>query len=138
MILVDTSILIGYFRGISGSKYDLFDRMLETGDLFGICPFVYQEILQGAKDEREFFALKEFLLSSPMFDLRDGLLSYEKAAMLNRRCRKSGVTVRSTIDLLIAETAIENNLELFCNDADYVNMSKVIKELILYDEAHTV
>lgn len=138
MILVDTSILIGYFRGMSGNKYDLFDRMLETNEPFGICPFVYQEVLQGAKDDSEFSSLKEFLLSVPIFNLRGGLLSYEGAAMLDRRCRRCGVTVRSTIDLLIAETAIENVLPLFCHDKDYVNMAKVIKELVLYDEANVV
>ena len=44
---------------------------------------------------------------------------------------KKGITIRSTIDLLIAETAIENNIALLHDDEDYVNMSKVITELKL-------
>ena len=40
---------------------------------------------------------------------------------------------RSTINLLIAETAIENNLYLLHNDSDFINMAKVMKELKLYE-----
>jgi predicted nucleic acid-binding protein len=47
-------------------------------------------------------------------------------------CRKKGITVRSAIDLLIAETAIENDLYLFHNDNDYTNISKVYNILKMY------
>lgn len=133
MILVDTSILVGYFRGFSGEKYDLFDKILSDGVDFGICPFVYQEILQGAKNEKEFLVLKEFLDNIPMFDLRNGIFSYAKVALLSFRCRRVGITVRSTIDGLIAKIAIENNLEFFHNDSDYDEMAKVINEIKLYN-----
>lgn len=132
MILVDTSILIGYFRGIEGEKYDFFDNMLRYETLFGVCPYIYQELLQGAKTNVEFITLKKFLSLLPVYDLQDGLHSFEKAALLNFRCRRKGVTIRSTIDLLIAQTAIENNLELFCNDKDFENMATVITELHLF------
>jgi len=47
-------------------------------------------------------------------------------------CREKGVTVRSTVDLLIAEIAIENDLYLFHNDNDYTNIAKVYKNLKIY------
>ena len=47
------------------------------------------------------------------------------------RCRRGGVTIRSTVDLLIAETAIENNIPLLHDDADFVNMARIITELKL-------
>ena len=40
-------------------------------------------------------------------------------------CRKAGITPRSSIDMIIAQTAIENNLTLFHNDNDYVNIAKI-------------
>jgi predicted nucleic acid-binding protein len=83
MILLDTSVLVGYFRGFSG---ELYDRLAEF---------------------------------------------FEKAAENYHRCRKKGVTVRSTIDMLIAQTAIENDLYLMHNDNDFRNMATVIKELKL-------
>jgi len=52
--------------------------------------------------------------------------------MLNFVCRKSGITVRSTIDLLIAQIAIENNLFLLHSDKDFDFIASVIKELKIY------
>ncbi len=54
--------------------------------------------------------------------------------MINILCKQKGITIRSTIDLLIAETAIENNLYLLHNDNDFKYMSKIIKELKIYQK----
>ncbi|MDR2802078.1 MAG: PIN domain nuclease [Prevotellaceae bacterium] len=132
MILVDTSILIGYFKGIKGSSYDKFDTIIDTHIPFGINNHIYQEILQGAKTEKEFEQLKEYLNTLVFYEFHDGKKSSEAAALLYIKCRKNGVTVRSTIDLIIVQTAIEHDLYLLHNDNDYINIAKVIKELKLY------
>ncbi|WP_433001964.1 type II toxin-antitoxin system VapC family toxin [Treponema socranskii] len=93
--------------------------------------FIYQEILQGSKDEKEFSTLKSYLKYILLYSLKLDVQSFENAAQLNFRCRRKGITIRSTIDLLIAETAIENNIALLHDAEDYVNMSKVITELKL-------
>ena len=67
-----------------------------------------------------------------MYDLRYGKKSYENAAYLYFKCRKAGITPRSSIDLIIAQTAIDNNLLLFHNDKDFVQISKVIPKLKLF------
>ena len=120
MILIDTSVLIGYFKGLKGKPYDMLDSLIDQNVSIGICNQVYQEILQGAKDEKEFGLLKEYLETMDFYDLRYGKKSYENAARLYFRCRKAGITPRSTIDIIIAQTAIENNLLLFHNDRDFV------------------
>jgi predicted nucleic acid-binding protein len=89
--------------------------------------------LQGAKSDKEFAQLKEYLDTLKFYNLYNGKKSFENAASIYVRCRKSGVTIRSTIDLLIAQTAIENDLSLLHNDNDYANMAKVILELKLYN-----
>ncbi|MDR0865617.1 MAG: PIN domain nuclease [Candidatus Symbiothrix sp.] len=132
MILVDTSILIGYFKGLSGLPYDKLDEIIDNQIPFGINNHIYQEVLQGAKTEKEFNQLKEYLDVLPFYDLHNGRKSYENAALMYVKCRKLGVTVRSTVDLIIAQTAIEHNLYLLHNDNDYTNIAKVIKELKLY------
>jgi predicted nucleic acid-binding protein len=58
--------------------------------------------------------------------------SYENAAQLHIKRREQGITIRSTIDLIIAEIALENNLYILHNDHDYTNMAKVIMELKMY------
>ena len=60
------------------------------------------------------------------------ILNSERAAQVNMACRRSGITIRSTIYLLIVETAIENDLFLLHNDSDFTNMAKAIKELKIF------
>jgi predicted nucleic acid-binding protein len=66
------------------------------------------------------------------YDIKYGRQSYENAAVMYKKCIKSGITIRSTIDLIIAETAIENHLLLLHNDNDFKNIAKIIKDLKLY------
>jgi predicted nucleic acid-binding protein len=132
MILIDTSVLIGYFKGSKGTPYDKMNYLVDNEIPFGICHYVYQELLQGSQNEKEFNLLKNYLDSIPFYDLRYGKESFENAALMYMNCRKKGITVRSTIDLLIAETAIENDLYLFHNDNDYTNIAKIYKNLKIY------
>ena len=131
MILIDTSILIGYLKGLKDEPYDRLDVLIDQNIPIGICNQVYQEVLQGAKNEKEFGILKEYLSAMDFYDLRDGRKSYENAARLYFKCRKAGITPRSTMDLIIAQTAIENNLLLFHNDNDFVQISRITPDLKL-------
>jgi predicted nucleic acid-binding protein len=64
--------------------------------------------------------------------LLHGKESYERASAISVQCRKKGITVRSTIDVLIVETVLENNIVLLHNDNDFINIGKVVKELKFY------
>jgi hypothetical protein len=57
--------------------------------------FIYQEILQGSKDEKEFSTLKSYLKYIPLYSLKLGVQSFENAAQLNFRCRRKGITIRA-------------------------------------------
>jgi len=116
-----------------GKPYEILDEIIDKDIVFGICNHIYQEILQGVKTEKEYFQLKEYLDVLPFYDLHNGRKSYENAALLYIRCRKAGITIRSTIDLIIAQTAIENQLLLLHNDNDFINLSRIIPELKLYN-----
>ena len=128
MVLVDTSVLINFFRGKETVGTAYFEKLLETQKHFCINEFIYQELLQGSKDEKEFAVLKSYLMDVPLYSLKRGIQSFENAALLNFRCRRKGVTIRSTVDLLIAETAIENNIPLLHDDDDFANMARIITE----------
>ena len=131
MILVDTSVLINFFRGRKTVGTTYFEKLIEEEKHFCINEFIYQEILQGAKDEKEFAILNSYLIDVPLYSLKLGIQSFENAALLNFRCRRKGFTIRSTVDLLIAETAIENNIPLLHDDDDFVKIAKIITELKL-------
>ena len=133
MILVDTSVLIAYLKNQNIRSVEQFEYILDKKLPYGINTFIYQEVLQGAKTNKEYNLLKAYFETIPLYYLKYGKKSYEQAALINIRCRKKGITIRSTIDLLIAETTIENDLYLLHDDNDFMNMAKVIKELKLYE-----
>jgi pilT protein domain protein len=132
MILVDTSVLMSFLKDQKNQTTALFDYILDKKIPYGITTFIYQEILQGAKTDKEYRLLKAYFETIPLYYLKYGKESYEQAALLNIRCKQKGIIIRSTIKLLIAETAIENNLYLLHNDNDFINIAAVIKELKLY------
>jgi predicted nucleic acid-binding protein len=127
MILVDTFVLIGYLKGSKGSHYDKMNFPIDNEIPYGICHYIYQELLQGSANEREYELLTDYLNTLPFYSLRHEKESFENAALMYINCRKKGIMVRSTTDLLIAEIAVENNLYLFHNDNDFTNISKVNK-----------
>ena len=96
MILVDTSVLIDYLKGTENRTSEKFQDILDLSIPFGINSLIFQELLQGARNEEEFNKLKEYLETLDFYELTEGCNSYEKAAYMNFLCRRSGVTVRST------------------------------------------
>ena len=105
----------------------ILDRRLP----FGITGVIYQEVLQGSASEKDFNQLKEYLSTQRFFHPQDEIITYELAAKLFYRCRRKGITIRSTIDCFIAQIAIEHDLVLLHNDQDYDRIRSVVPELLL-------
>ena len=131
MVLVDTSVLIGYLKGQEDPKTLLFEEILEKNVPYGISILTYQEVLQGAKDEREFEVLKDYLSTQRLYYISQDRETYEQSAGIFFKLRRKGITPRSTIDVLILTTAIEHNLALLHNDRDFDHMAEHISELRL-------
>lgn len=131
MVLVDTSVLIGFLKGQVDKKTELFKDVLSRGLPFGISSYTYQEVLQGARNETEFSTLKEYFSTQQIYYLEPQASTFEKAARIYFELRCNGVTARSTIDILIALTAIENKLALLHSDNDFDLMSNHITELLV-------
>jgi len=132
MILVDTSVLIGYFKGSKNASCDKINYIIDNKIPYGICNYVYQELLQGSANKQEYELLKDYLSTLPFYDLQNGKESFENTALMYMNCRKKGITVKSTIDLIITEIAIENDLYLLHNDNDFTNIAKIYKNLKIY------
>ena len=125
MILVDTSVLIDYFRGAERPHCHAFQWILDGSLPFGINAHIYQELLQGTRLDQEYEKLKTYLDSQVFYQFQNPLESHAQAAQIYRRCRKSGYSGVSTIDCLIAQTAIENDLWLLHHDSDFEKIAKV-------------
>lgn len=132
MVLIDTSVLIDFFKGNNNEKVRKFEDILDKGIPFGINNYIYQELLQGAKTIKEYGKLKKYLGSQRFYDIKKGRRSYETAALMYLKCRKKGITIRSTIDIIIVQTAIENNLYLLHNDKDFSYISNIQENLKIY------
>lgn len=132
MILVDTSILISFFKGNITEQVKKFEAILQHDIPFGINNLIYQELLQGAKTDKEFKLLDDYLVTQTFYNLKDEISSYKAAALIYYNCRKNGFTIRSTVDLLIAQTAIDNDLYLLHDDKDFSNIASCEKNLKEY------
>jgi predicted nucleic acid-binding protein len=117
VILVDSSVWIDYFRGMQSPQTDRLHALLgsepiATGDL------VLTEVLQGFGSAQDFNQSKKLLTSLPIIDLVGGDIAIQ-AANNFRTLRSLGITVRKTIDTLIATSCIEKGLALLYSDKDF-------------------
>ncbi len=125
MILVDTSVLIGYLRGHRSPTLELFDQ-IEREQVSFVLPVVcFQEVLQGARDEKEWRLLEDYLGGLEMVSEADPQTSHREAARIYFDCRRKGITLRSTIDCLIAQIALEQGATLLHDDSDFELIRKV-------------
>ena len=113
------------FLNQTGSPADrTVEQLVETNAEVGVAEVSLTEILQGIKDDRKQREVKASLLAFPCIPLT-GKESHLAAAQLYRACRKRGFTVRSTIDLLIAQTALENDARVLHKDPDFDALAEV-------------
>ncbi len=126
MVLVDTSVLINFFKGSSSKPIKKLKNILENKIPFGITSTIMQELLKGARDEREFKILQDYLETQNFFHPLNPINSFIESARIYFLCRKKGLTIRSSTDCLIAQIAIENDLFILHDDQDFVNISKVV------------
>ena len=129
MVLVDTSVWVDYIRGTDSSVVEFLDSLLSTPMSVGISDLIYMEILQGAKSEAGFNKLQRYFSTQQFYGFVNPLSSHEAAAFIYFSCRRQGITVRSSIDCLVAQFALENELVLLHHDKDYKNLEKAIPEL---------
>lgn len=133
MYLVDTSVWIDYLRDkVDNLAVQRFVDILEEGMPFGINGLICQEILQGASSKAAFDELADYLSTQRFYSLLDERVGHQLAAALYFDCRRKGITIRNTVDCLIAQTAIEHDLILLHNDTDYVHLAKMVPALKIY------
>lgn len=117
MIFVDSSVWIDYFRGVATKETELLDALLGT-ELIATGDLVLAEVLQGFKSERDFNQAKKLMTSLVMVDMLGQEIAIQ-AARNFRSLRERGITVRKTIDTIIATYCIENDLALLHSDRDF-------------------
>ena len=121
MYLIDTSAWIRHFR--KGDEFDLRD-ICPTDDRV-LCLPVYQEILQGIRDESSYRRIRTILDAAQFVEDPADRAVHREAAELYRMARKQGLTVRSSVDCLIAACAMRHNLTVLHHDRDFPNLASI-------------
>ncbi len=117
MTLVDSSVWIDYFRGTSSQQTDRLDVLLGAEPL-AIGDLMLTEVLQGFDGERQFSNALRLMISLSVIDIAGRDIAVQ-AARNFRTLRARGVTVRKTIDTLIATRCIESGHSLLYSDRDF-------------------
>ena len=125
MILVDSSVWISFFNAQQNVQAAVLKTLIENDEDVCLSVHILMEILQGFRADKAFQQVYGYLRMFPIADL-GGMPSYVAAAQIFRRCRKKGITIRRGMDCIIAQTAIENDLVLLHDDADFDRLSSVI------------
>ncbi|NPV58261.1 MAG: PIN domain nuclease [Actinobacteria bacterium] len=128
MVLVDTSVWVDFLRGVDSPHRLVLRGLISAEEEVCLADIILAEVLQGIRSDRDFRAVKRNLMEFPIYSLK-GVESYVSAAMLYRRCRKCGITLRGIIDCLIAQIAIEHGLVILHKDRDFERIAKVEKNL---------
>lgn len=130
MLLVDSSVWIDRSLRVETDATRFVDER-DGQEEIAITGAIYQEVLQGARSQRGFDALKDMLSYMLLLEPRE-LSTYEIAADLYRRARKAGFTVRSPNDCLVAAVALETGALLVHNDRDFVALAQVEPALVIF------
>src|SRR4030042_142584 len=122
MVVVDSSVWVDYFNGKITKQTDLLESLLGK-ELVVIGGIILTEVLQGFRSDRDFRKAKR-LLDSLIFKPMLGKELAVKSAENYRHLRKKGISVRKTIDVVIATFCISSNLPLLHDDRDFEAMER--------------
>ena len=125
MTLVDSSVWIDYFRGTLTVQTQKLDTLLGNTPIL-IGDLILTEVLQGFSYDRDFNQAKQLLTSLIVVELGGQDITIQ-AAKNFRVLRVLGITVRKTIDTVIATYCIENKLALLYSDKDFDPFVKHLK-----------
>ncbi len=123
MIVVDTSVWIDVLNDNDSAPAQRCVELIEAGEPIALTDIVITEILQGLRSEREARLVERHLRSFPVLRL-EGLEDFVLAADIYRAARRAGVTVRKTLDCLIAAPCVRTGAPLLHADADFDQLAK--------------
>jgi predicted nucleic acid-binding protein len=116
-LLVDSSVWIDYFNGITSPQSDYLEQSLGQIEIL-VGDLILAEVLQGFRRRQDFDLAREALLRFPVLEMVGAEMAIRSAENY-LALRSNGITIRKTIDCLIATFCIENGLELLHSDRDF-------------------
>ncbi len=124
MIFVDSSVWIDYFNGQNTPQVELLHELLGREPLV-IGDIVLAEVLQGFRHDRDYRTALDLLTSLQIVNVLNTEIALQSAKNF-RLLRKQGITVRKTLDSIIATFCISNRFYLLHSDKDFEPFEKML------------
>lgn len=118
MIVVDTSVWIDVLNDTDSDKASRCVELLGDGAPLALTDVIFTEVLQGFRSEREARRVEKHLRAFPVLRL-DTLDDFALAAGLYRTARRAGITIRKTLDCLIAAPCVRDGVPILHADDDF-------------------
>ncbi len=123
MIVVDTTVWIDFFNGRDGPHVDELTRLVAADAGVALTDVVLTEVLQGIRSDKDYRAVDERLAVFDILRL-DDLDDFRRSASLYRAARRTGITIRRTLDCLIASVCIREAVPILHNDSDFDELAR--------------
>ncbi|MGH2734953.1 MAG: type II toxin-antitoxin system VapC family toxin [Actinomycetota bacterium] len=118
MIVVDTSVWVDVINEKATSRATRCIGLLEDGAPVALTDVIYTEVLQGLRTEREAKQVARHLRAFPVLRLETPD-DFDLAARLYRQARRAGITIRKTLDCLIAAPCVRDGIPILHSDDDF-------------------
>jgi len=122
MILVGSSVWIDYFNGVRTPQTGWLDAALGQ-EVLAMGDIILTEVLQGFWRDTDYKRARRLLLRFPVFEMWGQEIAL-KSAEHYRFLRKKGITVRKTVDVVIATFCIRHDIPLLHDDRDFMPLEK--------------
>lgn len=122
MIVVDTSVWVDVLNEVDTAKASRCVELIEDGAPIALTEVVLTELLQGFRSDREATRVERHFRAFPILKL-EPIDDFVLAARLYRRARASGVTVRKTLDCLIAAPCVRSGVPILHADEDFDHLA---------------
>lgn len=122
MVLVDTTVWIGFFSARPLSPVESLENLIAKKEDICICGIILTEVLQGIKNDSDFRKTRDLFSNLIMLPMLHS--TFLRSADIYRTLRQKGITIRKPLDCLIAAVALENEIPLLHNDKDFDPIEK--------------
>lgn len=122
MVLVDTTVWVDFFSGLSYPHVKTLENFITDREDICICGIILTEVLQGIRKDSEFRRTRDLFANLIFLPMQYS--SFLRSAEIYRGLRRKGITIRKSMDCMIASIAIENEIPLLHNDEDFLPIEK--------------
>jgi hypothetical protein len=122
MVIVDTTVWIDFFSDKPSPEVQMLERFLTEGRDICLCGVILTEVLQGVREDND--CTKVLSRFDAFLFLGLNRRAFIKAAQIYRSLRRRGITIRKSVDCMIAAVAIEHDIPLLHNDRDFDPIEK--------------